>query len=144
MVLAIKQKTSKIGQILAALYLAFLLYITLVPRYENDSASENFIVRLLIKSFIYEPTNFVLDLDPVFAMLGNIVLFTPLFLLLQYSGRWLNPRWGVLVCGMVSGVIEMLQLWIPGRVSSLSDFLLNVSGPFALYLFMKLSKRANQ
>jgi glycopeptide antibiotics resistance protein len=140
----IEKNRPTVHRVTAAMYLIFLLYITLVPRYEIKGASENFITRLLMKPFIHEPTNFVLNINPVFALLGNIVLFLPLFLLLHYSSPRLRPRWGVLICGMASGGIELLQLWVPGRVSSLSDFLLNVSGPFALYLFMKLSKRANQ
>lgn len=144
MVPAAERKVSKVGQIFAAMYLTFLLYITLVPRYENYGSNESFITSLLMKPFIQEATNFVLDLDPALAMLGNIVLFCPLFLLLQYFSRQLSPRWGVLMCGMASGGIELLQLWIPGRVSSLSDFLLNVSGPFVLYLFTKINKRVSQ
>ena len=122
-------------------YLVFLLYITLVPHYENNISGYSFVTRLLMKPFIHEPTNFVLDLDPAFAIIGNIVLFSPLFLLLNHYNKSLNLEACLIICALSPAIIEILQRWIPGRVSSASDLTLNVIGLMGVYLFVKFGRR---
>lgn len=122
-------------------YLVFLLYITLVPHYEDNVGDYSFVTRLLMKPFIHEPTNFILDLDPVFAIIGNVVLFSPLFLILNHYNISLKLERCLLICAISSAIIELLQLWIPGRVSSMSDLILNVAGLTGIYLITKFCKR---
>lgn len=94
-----------------------------------------------MKPFIHEPTNFVLDLDPAFAIIGNIVLFSPLFLILNHYNKSLNLEACLIICALSPAIIEILQRWIPGRVSSASDLTLNVIGLMGVYLFVKFGRR---
>ena len=56
----------------------------------------------------------------------NILLFAPLGAALAYAR--LRGRWAVLVAGLFSLGIEICQIWIPGRDSSLGDVLSNTLG----------------
>jgi glycopeptide antibiotics resistance protein len=94
-----------------------------------------------MKPFIHEPTNFILDLDPAIAIIGNIVLFSPLFLILNHYNKSLNLEACLIICALSPAIIELLQRWIPGRVSSMSDLILNVAGLLGVYLIVKFRRR---
>jgi hypothetical protein len=56
----------------------------------------------------------------------NVVLFLPLGWIIN-RGRW--PCWSALAAGaLVSGGIELVQVWVPGRTSTASDLLCNTLG----------------
>jgi len=56
----------------------------------------------------------------------NVLLFVPLGAALVYAG--MRPRSAVILGGMFSTAIELAQVWIPGRDSSLGDVLSNTLG----------------
>ena len=56
----------------------------------------------------------------------NVLLFAPLGAALVCAGT--RPRWAVLASSLFSAAIELAQLWIPGRDSSLGDVLSNSLG----------------
>ena len=64
----------------------------------------------------------------VFEFLANVVLFVPFGLLLSVAApRW-SP-WAVIGLGcLVSVAIELVQLGIPSRVSTVSDVIANSAG----------------
>ena len=65
---------------------------------------------------------------PVAEAAGNVLLFVPFGLLV---GALVRPRrwWAVLVAGSVtSAAIETIQLAIPGRWTTLQDWILNTAG----------------
>jgi VanZ family protein len=64
----------------------------------------------------------------VFEFLANVVLFVPFGLLLAASiPRW-SP-WAIIGVGLVASVaIELVQLGIPSRVSTVSDVIANTAG----------------
>lgn len=131
-----------LGTASAGFYLAFLFYITLVPHYENEVVSDNFFVRLLINPILKNPTLFILDINPALAVLGNLVLFAPLFPLVYKLGGTLRLEIELLICAALPAVVEFLQFWIPGRDPSLTDFILNVTGLIGFYIFAKTHKWA--
>ena len=122
-----------LGSASAGFYLAFLFYITLVPHYESEVVSDNFFVRLLINPIVK---------NPALAVLGNLVLFAPLFPLVYKLGGTLRLEIELLICAALPAVVEFLQFWIPGRDPSLTDFILNVTGVVGFYIFAKTHKWA--
>jgi len=59
---------------------------------------------------------------------SGIIYSCSLFLL----ASWAFPLWSVVLrllsAVLISGFIEISQIWIPGRVSDVVDFISNVSG----------------
>lgn len=71
--------------------------------------------------------------------LSNIVLFGPWGFFLRLLSRAALPSWAVVLSGAVlSTVIELLQLIIPGRVTALSDVIANTLGTLAGVLLLKV------
>lgn len=68
--------------------------------------------------------------------IGNVFLLIPVFLVLIYIFPQLRLRYVALICIAISACIEVSQLWIPGRVSSLLDFIGNVSGVLIAMLLL--------
>lgn len=64
----------------------------------------------------------------VFEFLANIVLFVPLGLIVSLSWPG-HPLWGVALLGcVVSITIELIQLLLPSRVTTISDVVANTTG----------------
>jgi len=114
-----------------ALYLAAVLALTLWPQLPRTSvpgwatATVHALARLGVHTTV-----------DVLEAVSNVVMFVPfgvlgVVLLGDARRRW-ALRWVVLaVVGAgfaLSGAIETAQLWIPGRVSTLQDVLLNGLG----------------
>jgi len=57
----------------------------------------------------------------------NIFLLTPLAYLMPVLWKRLHPMMVLATCAAVSISIELLQRWIPARMPSIQDFLLNVA-----------------
>ena len=70
----------------------------------------------------------ILYADTSLVYIGNYLLLFPLALLIS----WVFSTWTFiarLICSvLISGFIEISQIWIPGRVSDPVDFLSNVLG----------------
>ena len=88
-----------------------------------------------------EPSNFlkklfqdVLYLSGNLEFVGNILLLVPMFfILIKLFGR-LKDIYALFICILLSASAELAQSFIPGRVSSLRDFILNSSGVVAVFL----------
>lgn len=66
--------------------------------------------------------------------MGNIVVFLPLGMILyvalkhQASAPGYPILFATLVGALISLIFEIVQLWIPGRVTALDDVILNAAG----------------
>ncbi|MGP6170817.1 VanZ family protein [Microbacterium sp. A204] len=84
----------------------------------------------------------------VFEFVANIVLFVPFGLLVAIAWPRLNVWWVILAGFSTSALIELVQLVVPERVSTISDVIANtlgtVIGCFATRGIRSLSKAAKK
>jgi len=99
---------------------------TLFPRPLLESANPG-----EIEEFLRTHANLfykILYADTSLVYIGNYLLLLPFALLVS----WAFPSWSVVTrllgAVLISGFIEISQIWIPGRVSDVVDFVSNVSG----------------
>jgi VanZ family protein len=118
-------------------YLVLLAFVVFLPAREAGRVTG--IVGWLAEAL----ATFGVPRDPaavVLEFLANVVLFAPLgvLLVLAFPGvRW----WAVVLAGFLLSVgIELVQLAIPSRVSSVSDVVANTAGT-ALGLLLAWSRR---
>jgi len=121
----------KIWQVSAIFYLPLYLIAMLLPRKLpiEQFTSSNFLQRIFHELLYYSG-----HLEPVV----NFLLLIPVFaFLLSVLGRE-KSLLSLLICISLSTFAEILQLLIPGRVSSLRDFLLNCAGSLTAFLFNRV------
>ena len=109
-----------------AVYFLTLLVFTLFPRplLESGNPGE-------IEEFLRTHANIfykILYADTSLVYIGNYLLLFPFALLIsQVFSTWTFIT--RLICSvLISGFIEISQIWIPGRVSDPVDFLSNILG----------------
>ena len=110
-----------------ALLMSLSLFVMVFPREvpKNQLDPSNFLVKLFI-DFLYISGNL--------EFIGNIFLLVPMFMILiKLFGR-LKDIYALIICLLLSAGAEFAQRFIPGRVSSLRDFILNSSGAVAVFL----------
>ena len=73
----------------------------------------------------------------------NIFLLTPLAYLMPVLWKRLHPMKVLATCAAVSISIELLQRWIPARIPSFQDFLLNVAGS-GLVIWIRCKGKENK
>jgi glycopeptide antibiotics resistance protein len=128
----------KIGQVSAIFYTILYAAAVLTPRkrssHEGTLKNSHFFKRIIHEILYYggalEPVANVLFLIPIFA-------FLILFLGGSKAHCWLA------ICVTLSAIIEILQRYIPGRVSSLQDLLLNCLGTVSAFLLYKIALKSN-
>jgi glycopeptide antibiotics resistance protein len=106
--------------------LAFILVVTLTPTHEQHQVHLRPLQDVLA---VFEPT---LNLQRLFGVIGNVVLFAPLGAVLRARG--LEPGQTAARGLALSFAIELTQLAIPGRTTSVDDMLLNTLGAVLGYL----------
>ena len=120
----------KIGQISAILYIIAYIAAMLAPKKnQNHFQSSNSLMKILHEILYYSG-----PLEPV----ANFFFLIPIFLFLVFNFGRANAPMSLLICIALAATSEMLQIFIPGRVSSLQDFLLNSLGAVSAYLFEKI------
>ena len=75
--------------------------------------------------------------------MGNFLLLVPVFLLVVSVGRSQQLLTALIVCILISLLAEIGQSFIPGRVSSGQDLLLNIGGVFVAMLILMVSRLPN-
>jgi glycopeptide antibiotics resistance protein len=107
------------GTALAA-SVAFILVLTLTPTHAHHEVHLRPLEDVLAA---FDPT---LDVVRLLGVIGNVVLFAPLGAVLRVRGVGLRRT---AVLGLVlSTAIELTQLGVPGRTTSVDDVLLNTLG----------------
>ena len=97
-----------------------LLVALLLPRPQYAALhTEGFLVKLLRE---------IIFVSGPLEVAGNFLVFIPIFLSLIYTLPQLSIEKLVFLCVSLSGVVEIIQNWIPGRVSSTRDFICNLTG----------------
>ena len=125
----------KIGSIF---YITIYLLSMVIPRKipKDQLEADNFLTRFLQE---------ILYLSGTLEVIGNFLLLFPLFFILVYLLGKSKSILSVTICILLSAGAEILQNAIPGRVSSLRDFLLNSLGAIsALVIYQIYLKKASQ
>jgi glycopeptide antibiotics resistance protein len=126
----------RIGQIGAIL--SILLYATamVIPRRlpKEDLDTTNFIMQIFQQILYYGGS-----LEPF----ANFILLILVFTSLIYLFGRLNALAVFTICLALSATVEFLQRFIPGRVSSLQDLVLNCLGALFAYLLYRIALKAN-
>ncbi len=125
----------KIGSIFyITIYLLSMVFPRKIPK--DQLEAYNLLIRFL-QEFLY--------LSGTFEVIGNFLLLFPLFFILIYLFGKSKSTLSLIICIVLSAGAELLQSVIPGRVSSLRDFLLNSFGAIsALVIFQLYLKKASQ
>lgn len=125
----------KIGSIF---YITIYLLSMVIPRKipKDQLEADNFLIRFLQE---------ILYLSGTLEVIGNFLLLFPLFFILVYLLGKSKSILSVTICILLSAGAEILQNAIPGRVSSLRDFLLNSLGAIsALVIYQIYLKKASK
>ena len=125
-----------LSQLVAFCYSVALLIALFMPRKypENAATPTNFLGRFLHEILYYSG-----GLEP----LGNFLLLVPVFLLVVSVGRGHQLLTALIVCTLISVLSEIGQSFIPGRVSSGQDLILNIGGAFVTMLILMVSRLPN-
>ncbi len=110
-----------------ALYISAYLLAMIFPRkVPMDQLDPSNFLKKLFQDLLYLSGNL--------EFIGNIFLLVPMFLLLIKLYLRLKAVYAVMFCILLSAGAEFAQSFIPGRVSSTRDFILNSSGAAAAFL----------
>ena len=128
----------KIGQLSAIFYIILYAAAMLTPRQlplnYGTTTSPNFFKRIIREILYYNGA-----LEPVVNFLFLIPIFAFLILFLGRPKAHLS----LTICLALSVITEFLQRFIPGRVSSAQDLLLNCLGALFAFLLYKIALKAN-
>ena len=126
----------KIGQISAILYIIAYIAAMVAPKKNQDLFhSSNALMKFLHELLYYSG-----PLEPV----ANFFFLMPIFLFLVFNFGRANAPMSLFICIALAATSEILQIFIPGRVSSFQDFILNSLGAFTVFMFDALYLRRKQ
>lgn len=118
-----RTRPAAVVRALLAVYLVGLAVITLMPEPEAPTA-----FGWVRRTIAWVATHGVPLTFPVAEAVGNVLLFVPfglLWALVAGIRRW---PWVLLAGSLTSATIELVQLAIPGRWTTLQDWILNTLG----------------
>jgi glycopeptide antibiotics resistance protein len=120
-----------IKKIAAIFCLAMYLLSMVVPRRvpKDRLAATNF-----VRKFLQE----ILYLSGTIEVVGNFIILVPLFFIFIYLFGQRKSTVSVSLCILLSASAELIQRFIPGRVNSIRDFLLNSLGAIAAFIFYQI------
>ena len=123
---------------LGLLFIAFLLVVMTLPRkIPKDELTTTNLIKKSLEDLFY--------VSGTIEVIGNLFLLVPLFFILIYVFGKIKLTLSLIICIVLSMGAELLQSVIPGRVSSLRDFLLNSLGAIsALFIYQLYLKKASQ
>ena len=124
-------------QISAIFYLILYAAAMLTPR-KLSSHHGALTDSHFFKRIIHEVLYYGGSLEPV----ANLLLLIPIFAFLILFLGGSKAHYWLAICVAISAIIEIFQQFIPGRVSSLQDLLLNCLGTVSAFLFYKLALKA--
>ena len=116
------------GALYISIYLLAMVFPRKVPKDQLDAS--NFLKKLF-QDLLY--------LSGSLEVIGNALLFVPIFAILIKIFLKLRTVYVLIICILISAGAEFAQSFIPGRVSSIRDFILNSSGAAMAFLIHLLS-----
>lgn len=121
-------------KILGLGYFSFYLAGMILPRNLNleQLQSHNALLRIYVD---------LLYVSGRLEVILNFLLLVPVFVILKSHFTNLKDSYALLICFSLSVSAEFLQSFIPGRVSSIQDVVLNSTGALCAYLFYILRLR---
>jgi len=124
-----------IGKIGAILSIIFYALAMVTPRRlpKDELKTSNF-----LKQIFHEILYYGGSLEPLANFVLLILVFISLILLFGRS----NSTSALLICLMFSSTAELTQRFIPGRVSSLQDLILNCLGAVSCFVIYKFYLRS--
>lgn len=114
------------GAVYVGIYILAIVFPRKVPK--DQLVTDNF-----LKKFFQE----LLYMSGNLEFIGNIILLIPIFVILVKLFARVNAVFALTICILLSASAEFAQSFIPGRVSSLRDFLLNSAGSLIAFLLSK-------
>ena len=111
------------GAVYVGIYILAMVFPRKVPK--DQLVTDNFLKKLF-QELLYMSGNL--------EFIGNIFLLIPIFVILVKLFARVNAVFALTICILISASAEFAQSFIPGRVSSLRDFLLNCAGSLIAFL----------
>ena len=111
------------GAVYVGIYILAIVFPRKVPK--AQLVTDNFLKKLF-QELLYLSGNL--------EFIGNIFLLIPIFVILVKLFARVNAVFALTICILISASAEFAQSFIPGRVSSLRDFLLNCAGSLIAFL----------
>jgi glycopeptide antibiotics resistance protein len=124
---------SKFSVIVALAYTFLIACALLYPRAAGNLVSSDYLILRIFHKILF--------VSGPLEIFGNFFLFIPVLLALIHAAPEFRVRYMALICCLGSAAVEAAQTWIPGRVSSVRDFVSNTLGVVATLLVMKLNPR---
>jgi glycopeptide antibiotics resistance protein len=125
----------KIGHICAIIYLFLYLAAMVMPRKLPNGQSSTHVFSF--KRIFHEILYYGGPLEPI----ANFFFLTPIFAALIILVGRTKALLALSICIGLAASAEILQRYIPGRVSSFKDFALNSAGALVAYLLYKFRTR---
>ena len=121
----------------ATLYIAVYLLAMAFPRKvpKDQLIADNFLKKLL-QDLLYISGNI--------EIIGNIFLLIPIFVILVKLFARIHAAYALTICIFLSASAEFAQSFIPGRVSTIRDFLLNSFGVISAFIIYQLYLKKSQ
>jgi glycopeptide antibiotics resistance protein len=115
------------GALYVGIYILAVVFPRKVPK--NQLVTDNFLKKLF-QDLLYMSGNL--------EFIGNIFLLIPIFVILVKMFAGVHAVFALTICILISASAEFAQSFIPGRVSSLRDFLLNCTGSLIVFLLSEV------
>ncbi|UJP08899.1 VanZ family protein [Microbacterium sp. KUDC0406] len=128
---------TRIARILLAPYLVFVLLLTWLPA--EDAGQVTGIVATV--AHLLEPAVPFAVGYPVLEFLANVAMFAPLGVLTALAWPRISAGWIVGAGAILSAVIELVQLAMPTRYSTISDVIANTLGMASGWVLVALWQR---
>ena len=116
-----------IGAVYIGIYILAIVFPRKVPK--DQLVTDNFL-KNIFQELLYMSGNL--------EFIGNIFLLIPIFVILVKQLPRVHAVFALTICTLLSASAEFAQSFIPGRVSTIRDSVLNSIGvisTFILYLF---------
>jgi glycopeptide antibiotics resistance protein len=126
----------KIGRICAFSYLFLYMSAMIMPRMLPDQQFSPTRVNFLSKIF-HQLLYYGGPLEPV----ANFLFLMPIFAILICKLGQTSDLKALYLCISLSAFVEIAQIYIPGRVSSIFDFLLNSLGALVAFSVLRIGLR---
>ena len=124
---------SKFSVVVALMYTIFIAGALLFPRLHESSQNSEGLLMAGIRKLLF--------VSGPLEVIGNFLLFVPVLLALIHAAPGVRIRYLALICCFGSATVEISQSWIPGRVSSIRDFVSNCVGVLLTILILRINPR---